>query len=149
LKIVAGLCRHGGGLLIGVDLKKDTKVLEAAYDDPEGVTAAFNMNLLARVNRELDGEFRLQRFRHRAFYDPTAGRIEMQLVSLCSQSVRVASSVFGFGQGEAITTEYSYKYEVDEFKKLASSAGFTCVRVWTDERRLFSVQYYAAERRLV
>lgn len=149
LKGVAGLCRHGGGLLIGVDLKKDTRLLEAAYDDREGVTAAFNLNLLARINRELGGEFDLARFRHRAFYDETEGRIEMQLVSSCRQSVRVERSVFGFGEGEPITTEYSYKYEVAEFAKLAATAGFACVRVWTDEQQLFSVQYYGVERRSV
>jgi len=147
LGVVAGLCQGSGGLLIGVDLKKDRNMLEAAYDDDEGVTAAFNSNILARINRELEGRFDLAAFRHRAFYDEAEGRIEMQLVSLRPQSVQVGASVFRFDEGETITTEYSYKYDVGEFAALAKSAGFTCVRIWTDERRLFSVQYFAVERR--
>jgi dimethylhistidine N-methyltransferase len=147
LRVVAGLCQGGGGLLIGVDLKKDRTILEAAYDDDERVTAAFNLNLLARINRELEGRFDLGAFRHRAFYDEVEGRIEMQLVSVRAQSVEVGTSVFRFEEGEPITTEYSYKYEVGQFASLAKSAGFTCVRIWTDERRLFSVQYFGVERR--
>jgi dimethylhistidine N-methyltransferase len=147
LRVVAGLCQGGGGLLIGVDLKKDRTILEAAYDDDERVTAAFNLNVLARINRELKGRFDLAAFRHRAFYDEVEGRIEMQLVSVRAQSVEVGTSVFRFEEGEPITTEYSYKYEVGEFASLAKSAGFTCVRIWTDERRLFSVQYFGVERR--
>jgi dimethylhistidine N-methyltransferase len=147
LRVVAGLCRGGGGLLIGVDLKKDRRMLDLAYDDDQGVTAAFNLNLLARINRELDGRFDLGAFRHRAFYDEAEGRIEMQLVSLYRQRVQVGSSLFHFEEGEPITTEYSYKYDAGEFADLAKVAGFTCVRVWTDERRLFSVQYFGVERR--
>ena len=147
LHVVAGLCQGGGGLLIGIDLKKDRQMLEAAYDDDQRVTAAFNLNLLARINRELDGDFDLGAFRHRAFYDEAEGRIEMQLVSLRRQSVEVGESVFRFDEGEPITTEYSYKYEVGGFAELAKSAGFTCVRIWTDDRRLFSVQYFGVERR--
>ncbi|HMJ50424.1 MAG TPA: L-histidine N(alpha)-methyltransferase [Polyangiaceae bacterium] len=147
LRIVAGLCQGGGGLLIGVDLRKERSMLEAAYDDDEGVTAAFNLNLLTRINRELEGAFDLDAFRHRAFYDEEEGRIEMQLVSLRPQSVQVGTSVFRFDEGEPITTEYSYKYDPGRFAELAKSAGFTCVRIWTDERRLFSVQYFGVERR--
>jgi dimethylhistidine N-methyltransferase len=147
LRVVAALCQGGGGLLIGVDLKKDRAMLEAAYDDDEGVTAAFNLNLLSRINRELEGTFDLAGFRHRAFYDEAEGRIEMQLISLREQSVRVGASIFRFAENESITTEYSYKYDVGEFTALAKSAGFTCVRIWTDERRLFSVQYFGVERR--
>ncbi len=144
LKVVAQLAGPGGGLLIGVDLKKDPRILHAAYNDPEGVTAAFNLNLLRRINRELGGEFDLARFRHEAFYDSRHGRIEMQLVSSARQIVRVGRTRFAFAEGEPITTEYSYKYDVDEFERLAASAGFSPRRVWTDEQRLFSVQYYAA-----
>jgi dimethylhistidine N-methyltransferase len=147
LRVVAGLCQGAGGLLIGVDLKKDRQMLEAAYDDDLGVTAAFNLNLLTRINRELGGNFDLDAFRHRAFYDEAEGRIEMQLVSLRRQQVKVGTSVFRFDEGEPITTEYSYKYEAGQFADLAKSAGFSCVRVWIDEKRLFSVQYFGVERR--
>jgi dimethylhistidine N-methyltransferase len=147
LKVVARLAGPRGGLLIGVDLKKDPRILHAAYNDPEGVTAAFNLNLLVRINRELGGDFDVARFRHHAFYDADHGRIEMQLVSLARQIVRVGRARFSFAESEPISTEYSYKYDVGEFEKLAGSAGFVPRRVWTDEHRLFSVQYYAVDRR--
>jgi dimethylhistidine N-methyltransferase len=145
LRRVAHVAGPGGGLLIGVDLKKDPEILHAAYNDPEGITAAFNLNLLVRINRELGGDFDLRRFRHDAFYDQRLGRIEMQLVSTARQIVRVAGSGHAFNQGEPITTEYSYKYDLGEFERLAASAGFALRRVWTDEARLFSVQYYAVD----
>jgi dimethylhistidine N-methyltransferase len=141
LKVVAGLCGKKGGLLIGVDLKKDPAILHTAYNDEDGVTAAFNLNLLARINREIGGDFELSRFRHRAFYDAPAGRIEMQLVSTARQTVHVGTARFDFSEGEAISTEYSYKYTVEEFQKLAAVAGFVPSRVWCDEQRLFSVHY--------
>jgi dimethylhistidine N-methyltransferase len=147
LETVAGLCQGGGGLLIGVDLKKDRPTLEAAYNDPEGVTAAFNLNLLVRINRELEGTFDLARFRHHAFYDEREGRIVMQLVSEIAQTVRVGETRFRFDEGEPITTEYSYKYGAEEFAQLAKGAGFVQLRVWTDEARRFSVQYFGVERR--
>lgn len=147
LRVVAGICQAGGGLLIGVDLKKDKARLDAAYNDAKGVTAAFNMNLLTRVNRELCGDFDLEKFRHHAFYDELAGRIEMQLVSQARQTVRVAGAQFSFEKDEPITTEYSYKYDPDEFADLAQSAGFHRIRMWTDEERLFSVHYFSLERR--
>jgi dimethylhistidine N-methyltransferase len=142
LKSVASLCRDGGGLLIGVDLKKNQDVLEAAYNDARGVTASFNVNLLSRINRELAGDFDLRHFRHRAFYDVAEGRIEMQLVSGRDQVVHAAGATLRFAEGEPITTEYSYKYTVEEFRALAAGAGFSLERVWMDESRLFSVQYY-------
>jgi dimethylhistidine N-methyltransferase len=141
LRVIANLAGPGGSLLIGVDVKKDARVIEAAYDDAEGVTAAFNMNLLTRINRELGGNFNLRNFHHRAFYDAELGRIEMQLVSRARQTVRVAGTTFEFAEGEAITTEYSYKYAPSEFGELAESAGFVVRRIWTDEKELFSVQY--------
>jgi len=141
LKVVADLCRPRGSLLIGVDLKKDRRILDAAYNDAQGVTAAFNLNLLTRINREVGGTFDLARFRHRAFYDPKEGRIEMQLVSTERQVVRAAGASFDFSEGEAISTEYSYKYTIEEFQKLATDAGFVPTRVWTDEHHLFSVHY--------
>jgi len=105
----------GGILLIGVDLKKDKATLDAAYDDPGGVTAQFNLNLLHRINRELRADFQVRRFRHKAFYDPVMGRIEMHLESLDSQFVHVAGRRFDFAPGETIHTEISCKYSIAEF----------------------------------
>jgi dimethylhistidine N-methyltransferase len=130
-----------GGILIGADLKKNARVLEAAYDDREGVTAAFNMNLLARANREMGADFHPSRFRHRAFYDRLRGRIEMHLVSLVRQSVRVADELFLFDAGESILTEYSYKYSVRGFTALARQVGLRVRRCWTDPARRFAVYY--------
>jgi uncharacterized SAM-dependent methyltransferase len=132
---------RAGGLLIGVDLKKDAAVLEAAYDDCDGVTAAFNKNLLVRINRELGGDFQLDRFQHQAFYNQEHGRIEMHLVSLIQQSVRVDGVQVSFAQGATICTAYSYKYDLDGFAELAAKAGFTVQKVWTDPEEHFSVQY--------
>jgi dimethylhistidine N-methyltransferase len=133
------LAGSGGILLIGVDLKKDKRILDAAYDDAQGVTAAFNLNLLARINRELDGDFNLGRFRHRAFYDEAKGRIEMHLESRYAQIAHVAGKRFDFKLGETIFTEISCKYSVEEFRRLASQARFHPERVWTDADGLFSV----------
>jgi dimethylhistidine N-methyltransferase len=141
LRNIVRLVGPGGGLLIGIDLKKDARILEPAYNDSRGVTAAFNLNLLARINRELGGDFRLERFRHHAFYDAPHGRIEMQLVSREEQSVRIGDEVFAFAEGEAIHTEYSYKYGLEEFAGMAARAGLRRDEVWTDERGLYSVQF--------
>jgi dimethylhistidine N-methyltransferase len=141
---VAELVGPGGGLLIGVDLKKPKDILEPAYDDARGVTAAFNLNLLARINRELGADFVLKRFRHRAFYDEAHGRIEMHLVSLAEQTVRLAGQCFALAEGETICTEYSHKYSFGDFRALAEVAGLAVRRVWTDEQGLFSVQYAEA-----
>jgi dimethylhistidine N-methyltransferase len=138
---MARVAGAGGALLIGVDLKKDRATLERAYDDAAGVTAAFNRNLLLRINRELAGDFELDRFVHRAHYDERAGRIEMHLVSERAQTVSVAGRRFSFAAGETIHTENSYKYDVVQFAALASSAGLWVREVWTDPERLFSVQY--------
>lgn len=129
----------GGAMLVGVDLKKDANILHAAYNDAKGVTAAFNLNLLVRINRELDADFDLRRFRHYAFYNASLGRIEMHLVSLARQRVRVGRSRFQFDAGETIHTENSCKYSVEEFQVLAAKAGFTGARVWRDRRSLFSL----------
>jgi dimethylhistidine N-methyltransferase len=131
----------GGGLVIGVDLRKDRAVLERAYDDPQGVTAAFNLNLLARINRELDGEFDLRAFRHRAWYSEALGRIEMHLESCSDQEVRIGTSRVRFTRSETIHTENSYKYSVPEFQALAARAGFAPARSWVDGRDLFSIHY--------
>jgi dimethylhistidine N-methyltransferase len=131
----------GSGLVIGVDLKKDPAILNAAYNDARGVTAAFNLNLLARMNRELDAGFDLARFAHEAFYAEREGRMEIYIRSLADQRVRVAGTVFALAAGERIHTEYSYKYAIDEFQRLAGRAGFYPVCSWTDPRRLFSVHF--------
>src|SRR6266478_5441109 len=122
----------GGVLLVGVDLKKDKATLDAAYADAKGVTALFNLNLLRRINRELAADFQLNRFRHKAFYDPILGRVEMHLESLYSQLVHVAGRRFDFAPGETIHTEISCKYSITEFQELGKRAGFTPEKVWTD-----------------
>ena len=139
LAAVAELVGPGGFLLIGADRKKDKAILDAAYDDAAGVTAAFNLNLLERMNRELDADFDRPAWRHRAFYDEAKGRIEMYLVSLRPQTVHVAGEAFAFEAGETIHTENSYKYGIEEFQTLAARAGFRPEAVWTDARGLFAV----------
>ena len=140
LQQIARVCQ-GGGLLIGVDLKKDFNILHRAYNDSQGVTAQFNKHLLVRINQELDANFQLNQFGHYAFYNPGQSRIEMHLVSLKNQMVRIGESEIFFKLGESIWTESSYKYTLEEFAQLAASAGFNVERVWTDPRNLFSVQY--------
>ena len=130
-----------GALLIGVDLEKDRETLERAYNDREGVTAQFNLNMLRRLNAEFDADFDVSRFEHRALYNEEYGRIEMHLVSRSDQTVTVAGVPFTIAKGESIRTEYSHKYTVAAFGEMVARAGFTVKRVWTDERRLFSVQY--------
>ena len=129
----------GGAMLIGVDLKKDAQLLHAAYNDARGVTARFNLNLLRRVNRELGADFDLRRFRHYAFYNAGLGRIEMHLVSLARQRVRLGRHRFAFERGETIHTENSYKYSVAEFRALAAEAGFRTARAWQDARGRFAL----------
>lgn len=141
LRLLTRLAGPGGGLLVGVDLRKDKAMLEAAYDDPQGVTAAFNLNLLARINRQLGADFDVRAFRHRAHYDEGLGRIEMHLESLSDQSVRIGSKTIAFGRGETIHTENSYKYSVSGFQALAASAGFQSRECWVDENDLFSIHY--------
>ena len=139
LRMTRGQVGAHGAMLVGVDLKKDANVLHAAYNDARGVTAAFNLNLLARINRELGADFRLRRFRHYAFYNPALGRIEMHLVSLVPQDVNVGNHRFSFDAGESIHTENSYKYSIYGFKALARSAGFRGEKVWLDAKGLFSL----------
>jgi len=141
LEHIASVCGLGGALLIGVDLKKDPGVLYSAYNDRQGITAAFNLNLLERINRELNGDFQLEQFQHRAFYNPGEGRVEMHLVSLRDQIVHLDDVSIPFAKGESIWTESSYKYNLDDFRKLAATAGFSVEQVWTDEWQWFSVQY--------
>jgi dimethylhistidine N-methyltransferase len=143
LRRVSNVCRDNGGLLIGVDLKKQRDVLEAAYNDRSGVTAQFNLNLLARVNRELGADFDLECWRHRAIYNSDAGRIEMHLISDIDQFVHFDQHKFHFRRREKIITEFSYKYSPEEFAALAAQAGFKFMRMWTDAARLFGLFYFA------
>lgn len=144
LKNIAAMVRHGGGLLIGVDLKKDTAILDAAYNDRAGITAAFNRNVLHRINRDLGADFHVSSFRHHAFYNEALGRIEMHLVASVPELVHVGDKTFEFDEGEGIHTENSYKYTVEEFQALAAQAGFQAVQTWIDPQRLFSVNYFVA-----
>ncbi len=130
-----------GGLLLGADLVKDPQVIEAAYNDRQGVTDAFNANILVRINRELDSDFVVGRFAHHAFYNAAERRVEMHLVSRCAHQVRVGDAEFLFAAGESIRTEYSYKYSLGDLHALAEAAGFTTRHVWMDERCYFSVSY--------
>jgi dimethylhistidine N-methyltransferase len=135
------LIGEDGGVLVGVDLHKSEDVLNAAYNDAEGVTAAFNLNILNTVNSLTGSDFRLQGFSHRAFYNEARRRIEMHLVSKESQHVKVNGSVIEFLEGESLHTENSYKYSIEGFQSLSQAAGFTVARTWCDENRLFSVHY--------
>ncbi|WP_280821077.1 L-histidine N(alpha)-methyltransferase [Pseudaminobacter soli (ex Li et al. 2025)] len=132
-------------MVVGVDLVKNEAVLHAAYNDAAGVTARFNLNLLARINRELDGHFDLGSFEHRAFFDRGHSRIEMHLVSRATQRVSVDGYSFDFAEGETIHTENSYKYTVEAFHALAREAGWRPIRVWTDSDGWFSIHVLANE----
>ena len=142
LRRVANVCRENGGLLIGADLKKARDVLEAAYNDRAGITAQFNLNLLARANRELGADFDLDQWRHRAIYNSDAGRIEMYLISESDQFVHLDEQRFHFRRSEKIVTEFSYKYSPQEFSALAGKAEFEFAHMWTDDARLFGVFYF-------
>jgi len=131
----------GGGMLIGVDLVKDERLLHAAYNDSKGVTAAFNKNMLSHINDRLGSSFLPSAFDHRAFYDPVMQRIEMQLVSRVDQRVRVNGNSIQFCKGEAVRTEYSHKYCLDQFERMSTEAGFVTEKVWLDENEHFAVQY--------
>ena len=145
LRRLVDLAGDGGGLLIGVDLQKDRHVIEAAYNDSAGVTAEFNLNLLAHTNRELGTDFDLLHWTHRAIYNSSAGRVEMYLISQADQSVHIEDRQFHFQTGERILTEYSYKHTPEGFAALARKAGFEFEKVWTDEARLFGVFYFAVK----
>jgi dimethylhistidine N-methyltransferase len=136
---------RGANLIIGVDLVKDASTLNAAYDDAAGVTAKFNLNLLARINRELGGDFDLESFSHHAFYNSERHRIEMHLASKKRQKVRVAGRAIEFRAGETIHTENSYKYTLETFGALARGSGWNPVAVWTDAGGNFSVHALAFE----
>jgi dimethylhistidine N-methyltransferase len=146
LQFLRGAARllRGGGLLLGADLVKDPAVLHAAYNDDQGVTAAFNLNLLARANRELGARFVLDQFAHSAFYNAPHQRIEMHLVSRRRQIVALGGECFEFDEGETLHTENSHKFTVDSLRALASQAGFRPGLVWTDPEQLFSVHWLHA-----
>jgi dimethylhistidine N-methyltransferase len=144
LKRAHQLVGREGAMVVGFDLKKDFKLLHDAYNDAAGVTAAFTLNLLRRMNRELSASFDLQQFAHEAFYNSREGRIEIYFRSLCDQSVTLAGRTFAFAAGERVHTEYSYKYDVTDIEALAASGGFRVGRVWSDQGRLFAVAYLVA-----
>src|SRR5262245_37323942 len=143
LRRIANVVGRGGGLLIGADLQKDQNVIEAAYNDKAGVTAEFNLNLLAHLNRETGANFDLSRWQHRAIYNSEAGRIEMYLISATDQTVSLQDRQFDFHAGEKILTEHSYKHTPEGFIALARRAGFDFARLWTDNARLFGVFYFS------
>jgi dimethylhistidine N-methyltransferase len=140
---VRSLLGDKGALVLGVDLKKNPGLLHAAYNDSAGVTAAFTLNLLRRMNRELQATFDLDRFAHDAFYNPVEGRIEIYFRSLAEQSVMIAGRSFAFADGERVHTEYSYKYDVPQLRSLAQQSGFRLDKIWMDPERLFAVAYLA------
>jgi dimethylhistidine N-methyltransferase len=141
LQRVRRLIQPDGALLIGVDLKKDPAILNAAYNDSAGLTAQFNLNLLQRLHTELGAEVDPHGFRHRAFYNAARGRIEMHLVSRHAQDIRLGGRCFHFAPGDGIHTENSYKYSLEEFHALARGAGLRPCQVWLDAARRFSVHY--------
>lgn len=143
LQRVSRLCGKSGGLIIGVDLQKSHEVLETAYNDSAGVTAAFNLNILVRANRELGADFDLDQWRHRAVYNEECSRIEMHVVSTAEQVVHLAGREFRFAPNDKIITEFSYKHTVEGFSDLAASAGFQQLgRVWSDPQKLFAVFHF-------
>jgi dimethylhistidine N-methyltransferase len=147
LSMVRSVLQPGEGLLLGLDLKKSATILEPAYDDALGVTAAFNLNLLNRLNRELDADFNLRQFSHRATYNQELGRVEMRLVSRCAQRVyvRQLDLRLNFAEGETIFTESSYKYDQRQIHDLANQAGFACTHAWHDMHALFSLNLLVAQ----
>ncbi len=146
LSSVLEVCGDEGGLVLGVDLKKDPAALHRAYNDQAGITAKFNLNMLKHINRNAPADFDLKKFRHYAFYNPPYGRIEMHLVSLERQTVIVGQHKFLFDRGETIWTESSYKYSPSQFASLAGKAGFKVSQFWTDAEKSFSVQYLHPNR---
>jgi dimethylhistidine N-methyltransferase len=144
LRVMRGVAGGSGGLVVGTDLVKDPDVLVRAYDDAEGVTAAFNLNVLRRFNSEMGASFDLDQFRHRAVWNARASRIEMHLVSLRQQTVVLAGETLEFGTGETIVTEHCHKYTVGGFATQAARAGWKANAHWLDDRGYFSVNYLEA-----
>jgi dimethylhistidine N-methyltransferase len=147
LRHAAQILGRDATLIVGFDLEKDGRILHAAYNDAAGVTKAFNLNLLARINRELGGKFDIDSFEHHAFYNRERHRIEMHLASSKRQKVRVAGETIDFRAGETIRTEYSYKYSVESFGALARGTGWIPVATWTDPDGYFCVQALALQHK--
>lgn len=141
LRVMHREADKGGCLLIGFDLQKDIKTLEQAYNDSQGITAQFNLNMLRRLNVEYSADFDLETFRHDAVYNTVHGRIEMHLVSSKNQQVTIGNRRFALEKGESICSEYSYKYTLPQFADMAKQAGFAVKKVWTDSNGWFSLQY--------
>jgi L-histidine Nalpha-methyltransferase len=132
----------GAEMLVGVDVKKDKAILDAAYNDAAGLNAEFNLNLLHRISKELDSDIEIDNFEHVAFYNPNEGRVELYIRSKKAQSATIAGRRFSFAAGELIHTENSYKYAIPEFRELAARAGFAALDTWTDRDGKFSVHYF-------
>jgi dimethylhistidine N-methyltransferase len=145
LSTIATQCHSGGGLLIGFDLDKSPETLIAAYDDSAGVTAKFNLNLLTRINRELDADFRLDQFAHVAVYNEAFSRIEIFIESQTDQTVTIGDVEIAFDKGERIFTEFSHKYSTDQFTAMAERAGFAMDELWTDEDEMFAVMHLSVQ----
>jgi dimethylhistidine N-methyltransferase len=141
LKVMHHESGENGALLIGVDLQKDPGIIERAYNDSAGVTAAFNLNMLRHLNLEYGSDFDLDAWTHDARYNESEGRIELRLINSTSQTVNIGQETVVFDAGEGILSEYSHKYTMDGFAAMAKKAGFEIAQVWTDSEQLFSVQY--------
>ena len=144
LKVMRHEAKENGALLIGVDLQKDPEIIESAYNDSAGLTAAFNVNMLRHLNRDYGANFNLDEFSHDAHYDPDEGRVVIRLVSEKNQVVQLGDKSIDIAEGEAILTEYSHKYTLEGFAVMAGQAGFRVEKVWTDDNNLFSVQFLVA-----
>ena len=141
LRVMHHEAGKNGALLIGVDLQKDSRLIEDAYNDSAGVTAEFNLNMLTHLNRSYEANFDVSEFEHSANYDKDKGRVVIELVSQANQTFEVGDTAFNIADGEAILTEYSHKYTLEGFAAMANDAGFTVEKVWTDADQLFSVQF--------
>ena len=144
LKVMRHEAKDNGALLIGVDLQKDPEIIDSAYNDSQGLTAAFNVNMLRHLNSDYGTDFDLDKFTHDARYDPDEGRVVIRLISEMDQVVQVGDTRIDIADGEAILTEYSHKYTLKGFAKMAGQAGFRVEKVWTDAKNLFSVQFLVA-----
>ena len=142
---ISSMCGMDGGLLIGIDLKKDPETLERAYDDSDGVTADFNLNLISRIERELDSDIDVSDFEHHSFYNEDKGRVEIYVRSCTDQIATVEEEEFEFTEGELIHTEYSHKYTIEEFSEIASESGFRLHKSWTDEDNYFAILHFVVE----